>query len=243
MNNSPIRISTAIVSLLMVSMASIAYSSDATPQPAAGSISPDEKWECRLAAADEEQGSDSVFFIAERGSQERSVVLSEEATGTWADNARIIWAPDSKRFAFNYQPGFRYKAVQFFQLEGDEWRELDYSSETDDAITAPIRRSMAAQRKKLKLSPKKIGRPIDDGCEVWRWIGPDTALLHAFSSETFEIKKELEQVGDACFVTLKFDPTGEWKIVRTRLLEGKRPEGLNKEEREELARMEKESEE
>jgi hypothetical protein len=169
-------------------------------------------------------------------------VLSEEASGTWANNARIIWAPDSKRFAFNYQPGLRVHAVQFFQLDGDEWRELD-SPDTNDAVTASIARSMAAQRKKLKLSPKKTGRPISDGCEVRRWIGPDTALLYAFSNETFEIKNELEQVGDACFVTLKFNPSGAWKILRTRMLADKGLAGLTKEEREELARLQKESEE
>ena len=243
MNNPIISATTAIVGLLtmhMIALTPVASSADSTgPQPA-GSVSPDGKWEFRLAAPNEEQDSRGVFVIAKRGSQEKSVALTEEAFGTFADNARIIWAPDSKRFAFNYQPGLRVNAVQFFQLEGDEWRELD-SPETDDAVTAPIERSMAAQRKKLKLSPKKIGRPIRDGCEVRRWIGPDTALLHAFSQETFEIKNELEQVGDACFVTLKFDATGEWKVARTRLLEGERTEGLNKEEREELARMEKES--
>ncbi len=240
MNHPTIRSSTAIVGLLTLSMAPLAHSANPAAQPAAGSVSPDNKWECRLATADEKQDSDTVFVIAKRGSQEKSVALSEEAFGTFADNARIIWAPDSMRFAFNYQPGLRVHAVQFFQLKGDEWRELD-SPETDDAVTAPIERSMAAQKKKLKLSPKKIGRPIRDGCQVRRWIDPATALLYAFSHETFEIKNELEQVGDACFATLKFDTTGKWKIVRTRLLQDKGTEGLNKEEREELATMEKES--
>ena len=243
MNNPIISATTAIVGLLtmhMIALTPVASSADSTgPQPA-GSVSPDGKWEFRLAAPNEEQDSRGVFVIAKRGSQETSATLSEQASGSFADNARIVWAPNSKRFAFNYQPGLRDKAVQFFQLEGDEWRELD-SPETDDAVTAPIERSMAAQRKKLKLSPKKIGRPIRDGCQVRRWIDPATALLYAFSHETFEIKNELQQVGDACLATLKLDPTGEWKIVRTRLLEGKRTEGLNKEEREELARMEKEA--
>lgn len=204
------------------------------------SVSPDGKWEFRLASPNEGESSDGNFVVAKRGSAEPSVTLSEEASGSFAERANIVWAPDSKRFAFNYAPGLRVRAVQFFQLHGDEWRELD-SPDSDDAISAPIERSMAAQRKKLKLSPKKIGRPISDGCQVRKWIDPDTVLLHVFSNETFEIKNELEEVGEACFVTLKFDAAGEWKIARTRLLMGAGVPELNKLEEEELARLEKES--
>jgi hypothetical protein len=77
---------------------------------------------------------------------------------------------------------------------------------------------------------------------VLRWLDPATALLYASSEETFEIKNELEQVGEACLATLRFDAKGEWKITRMRLLSAG-VAGLKKEEREELARMEKESEE
>ena len=242
MNHPPIRISIAIVSSLILSTGPFAFAADSAAEPAAGSISPDNKWECRLVAAGEEQGSDMVFVIARRGSDERSIVLSEEASGTFAQHSEIMWAPDSKRFAFNYKPALRIHAVQFFQLKGDEWRELD-SPDDDDAVTAPITRSMEAQRRKLKLPPKNAGRLIDVGCEVRRWIGPDTALLYAFSNETFEIKNELESVGDSCFVTLKFDSAGEWKVVRTRLLADQGVARLNQKEREELAKLENGSEE
>lgn len=202
------------------------------------SVSPDGKWEFRLAPPKDEDGSYGNFVITKRGSAEPSVTLTEEASGPFGKYAKIVWAPDSRRFAFNYQAGLRYKAVQLYQLDGDEWRELDAPG-TDDAINAPINRSMAAQRKKLKLPSKKTGRPISDGCQVRRWIDPGTVLLYAFSEETFEIKKELEEVSDSCFLTLKFDATGKWKIVRARLLSDG-VAGLNKEEREELARLEKE---
>jgi hypothetical protein len=197
------------------------------------SLSPDGKWEFRLAAPDQR-----IFVIAKRGSKETSVALSEDGGGTFAQYAKVIWAPDSKRFAFNYRPGFRDQEMQIFQLEGDEWRELA-SPGSSDAITAPIERSMEAQRKKLKLSPKKTGRPISDGCQARRWIDPGTLLVYARSAETFEIKGEMEEVGDACFVTIKFSAQGEWEPTRTRLL-SKKDAGLNKEEREELALVQKE---
>ncbi len=202
------------------------------------SVSPDGKWEFRLTVPNEEESTYGNFVVVKHGTAEPSVRLSEEASGSFAEQAKIVWAPDSKRFAFNYAPGLRVRAVQFFQLHGDEWRELA-SPDSNDEISAPMNRSMAAQRKGLKLSPKTTGRPISDGLKVRRWIDPATALLHAFSHETFAGEDEPEQVGDDYFVTLKFDTSGKWKITRSRPIGDKKGAGLNKDEREELARMEK----
>ncbi len=207
---------------------------------AVNSVSPDGQWELRLIPAADEKGA--AFVIVKRGTQQTAVALSEEAAGTFADASRIVWAPDSKRFAFHYKPGFRVQYLQLFQLDGGEWRELD-SPHEDDATDAPIRRSVAAQRKKLKQPPDESGRPISEGCEVRRWLDPSTALLFVEKQETFQIKDELEQVGDGCFVTLKFEPNGEWKIIRSRLLSEQKRTGLNKAEQDELAKMEKGSEE
>ena len=73
---------------------------------AAGEISsPDGKWEFRAGAA----GEQDDFVIAKAGSVEASLVLSEEESLTdlqkrWVEGrsyANIVWAPDSKRFAYN----------------------------------------------------------------------------------------------------------------------------------------------
>ena len=76
--------------------------------PPARSVSPDGKWELRTGAAGEQDN----FVIARAGSDETSLVLSEgeyvdglaEAMGRAPAYANIVWAPDSKRFAFNLQP-------------------------------------------------------------------------------------------------------------------------------------------
>ena len=231
-----------LIALQIICLASGASPAETDSPQGPRAVSPDGKWEFRLAVPTHEDDAHQVFVIAERDTRETSVTLSEEALSPLPEKAKVVWAPDSKRFAFNYQPGLRYNAVQFFQLDGDEWRELD-SPDFNDAINAPLQRSIAAQRKELKLPPTKRGRPISDGYEVRRWIDPSTVLLYAFSHETFEIKNELEQVGDACLVTLKFNKKGKWKIARTRLLPGIGDAGLNKDEREELARMARESKE
>ena len=215
-------------------------------KPQARSVSPDGKWEFRAGAA----GEQDEFVIAKAGSDETSLVLSEEeyadglaeALGRAPSYANIVWAPDSKRFAFNLQPGKAYQTAQFYQLDGDTWRKLD-SLESNAATFAPLDRSMARQKKKLKLPPEDRGWPIMTSWQVRKWIDSNTALLYAHSQKIFEIKKETESVGASFFLTLKFDPLGKWEIVRTREVPPKGVGELNAEERKEINRIENEDQE
>jgi len=214
--------------------------------PPARSVSPDGKWEFRAGAA----GEQGDFVIAKAGSVETSLVLSEEeyadglaeALGRAPGYANIVWAPDSKRFAFNLQPGKAYQTVQFYQLDGDTWRKLD-SLESNDATFAPLDRSMARQKKKLKLPGEDRGWPVMTSWQVRKWIDPSTALLYAHSQKNFEIKNETGSVGASFFFTLKFDAAGKWEIVRTREVPPKGVDGLNAEERKEINRIENEDRE
>jgi len=214
--------------------------------PPARSVSPDGKWEFRAGAA----GEQGDFVIAKAGSVETSLVLSEEeyadglaeALGRAPGYANIVWAPDSKRFAFNLQPGKAYQTVQFYQLDGDTWRKLD-SLESNDATFAPLDRSMARQKKKLKLPGEDRGWPVMTSWQVRKWIDPSTALLYAHSQKNFEIKNETGSVGASFFFTLKFDAAGKWEIVRTCEVPPKGVDGLNAEERKEINRIENEDRE
>src|SRR5213592_5004891 len=215
-------------------------------KPPARSISPDGKWQFRAAAA----GEQGDFVIAKAGSVETSLVLSEEeyadglaeALGRAPGYANIVWAPDSKRFASTLQPGKAYQTVQFYQLDGDTWRKLD-SLESNDATFAPLDRSMARQKKKLKLPGEDRGWPVMTSWQVRKWIDPSTALLYAHSQKNFEIKNETGSVGASFFFTLKFDAAGKWEIVRTCEVPPKGVDGLNAEERKEINRIENEDRE
>ena len=222
----------AFIQLLMVQIIAWAPAVAAETK----SVSPDGKWEFRLVAPQEAEGSQEVFVITKRGSAEPSTELTEEASGTFAASAHVVWAPDSQRFAFNYQPGFRVRTVQLYQLDGSDWRELD-APDSDASVTKTINRSTAAQRKELGVPPAKIGRPISDVTRALRWLGANSVLLYVGTQETFEIKNELEEVSEACLVTLKFDATGDWKVTRTRLLTNRKTADLNEAERAALARL------
>lgn len=215
-------------------------------KPQTRSVSPDGKWEFRARAAGEEED----FVIAKAGGVEPSLVLSEEeyadglaeALGRAPSYANIVWAPDSKRFAFNLQPGKAYQTAQFYQLDGNTWRKLD-SLESNAATFAQLDRSMAREKKKLKLPPEDRGWPIMTSWQVRKWIDSSTALLYAHSEKTFEIKNETESVSASFFFTLKFDAVGKWEMVRTREVPPKGVGGLNAEERKEINRIEKEDRE
>jgi hypothetical protein len=203
-------------------------------KPPAKSVSPDSKWEFRAGAAGEEDD----FVIAKTGSLEASLVLSEEeyvdglaeALGRRPSYANIVWAPDSKRFAYNVHPAKAYQTVQFYQLDGNTWRKLD-ALESNDAATAPLERSMTRQKKKLKM---QANWPFLTSWQVRKWIDASTALLYAHEVKTVEINDETEAVRVSFFFTLKFDPAGKWKVVRTREVPLKGVDGLNAEERKEF---------
>src|SRR5437773_2523887 len=215
--------------------------------PPARSVSPDGKWEFRAGAA----GEQGDFVIAKTGSDETSLVLSEEeyadglaeALGRAPGYANIVWAPDSKRFAFNLHPTKAYQTAQFYQLDGNTWRKLG-SLESNDATFAPLDRSMARQKQKLKLPrPEDRDWPIMTSWQVRKWIDPSTALLYAHSQKNFEVKDETESVRASFFFTLKFDAAGKWEIVRTWEVPPKGVDGLNAEERKEINRIENEDRE
>jgi hypothetical protein len=213
-------------------------------KPTVRSVSPDGKWELRAGVAGEQED----FVIAKPGSNETSLVLSEEeyvdglaeALGRAPAYANIVWAPDSKRFAFNLQPAKAYQTAQFYQLDGNTWRKLD-SLESKAATTAPLERSMATQKQKLKLPSPDDGWPIMNSWQVRKWIDSNNALLYAHREKTFEVKKK--SIRASFFFTLKFDAAGKWEIVRSREVPPKGVGGLNAEERNEINGIENEDRE
>ena len=238
--NHVIKWTFAAVFLLLATSAS----SQEQKKPPARSVSPDGKWELRTRAA----GEQDDFVIAKAGGDETSLVLSEEeyvdglaeAMGRAPGYANIVWAPDSKRFAFNLQPAKAYQTAQFYQLDGNTWRKLD-SLESNVATFEPLERSMAKQKQKLKLPSDDQGWPIMNSWQVRKWIDSSTALLYAHREKTFGVKKE--SIRAAFFFTLTFDAVGKWEVVRTREVPPNGVGGLNAEERKEINRVENEDRE
>ena len=194
--------------------------------PPKGTISPDKQWEYQWP-----DGEKPVILKA--GTTQTVLDLSENEAVPfqWASEAKVVWAPDSKRFAFNYRPGSRYNTTALYQLHGDKWVALD-SPETDET-TKPLERVMAAQLRKLGLPPKTYRQSLSDITRVREWIGPDTAIFYRSSSAAVQSKNESDErkhLAAGFLFTLKFDAEGNWKIVKTHQMSEKEVERESEEQ-------------
>jgi hypothetical protein len=119
--------------------------------------------------------------------------------------AKVVWAPNLKRFAFNlgYRTGTVGEAVAFYQLRDNKWVALQ--SPVDEASEHTQLAQLAR-----KYSPKNSYRKRDssqliDVLEARRWSDDSTVILKAYS--------ETDGGEAAALFTLKFDNSGNWKIV------------------------------
>jgi hypothetical protein len=98
------RVITWVFAAVLSLVAASVFAQEQAKSPAR-SVSPDGRWEFRAGPA----GEQGDFVIAKTGSVETSLVLSEEeyadglaeALGRTPEDANIVWAPNSKRFAYN----------------------------------------------------------------------------------------------------------------------------------------------
>jgi hypothetical protein len=194
--------------LILLWLSSIGSMFSETPAPTASpnpsSLSPDKKWEY--------VGGDPPKLVKAGTTQ----AVLELPGGVLASETKVVWAPDSKRFAFNYRAGSRYNTTALYQLRGDKWVALR-SPETEET-SKPLERVKAAQLRKLGLPPKTYRQKFGDITRVREWVGPDSAILYCSSSAAVRSKKDSDEKNylEAAFLfTLKFDAEGNWKIVKT----------------------------
>ena len=193
-----------------------AQESDKEPAAAApnpGSVSPDKKWEYRP--------DESAPKIVKAGTDEVALDLSDQPAGNGFSFATVIWAPDSKRFAFNYGQG-RTHATSLYQLRGDEWKAL---KSPDDELSDITDKLIAAQLKRNGLSQKKLSketkylRLISWTPKVTNWVDSNTAILYASLRQVVARRDAPGEMDDGygtdLLFTLKFDDAGNWKIIKT----------------------------
>lgn len=170
---------------------------------ASAGISPDKQWEYRL---------DYSPQIVKAGTTQVALDLAEdlnsrgedEPVGSRLRQARVVWAPDSKRFAFNYSPPTAshttYETIALYQLRGGKWVALP------SPVNSRSGRPQLAQLAKRHLP--KADQSVDV-LKVRSWTDADTAILYARSAWA-------GSGSEAHFLfILKFDAKGNSKIVKT----------------------------
>ena len=188
-----------------------------------GSLSPDKKWQYNCG---EYAPGYCYPEILKAGTTERAVDLDQELSvnGPEARDAEILWAPDSKRLAFNYSPPHAhhttFESVAFYQLRGDKWVALH--SPVDDVSEV----SQLAQPLKEHLpkgfNPRRCA-PNRDVLKLRNWTDANTAILYAPC-----YRRNSDKVKAAFLFTLKFDAAGKWKIVKTHQMSEKEVEKIEK---------------
>src|SRR6266496_223950 len=186
-----------------------------TPSPSPTSISPDKKWEYKCVAY---YDSECVPQIVKTGTTQVVLNLGEdlEVSGSESGDAQIFWAPDSKRFAFNYSPvhahHMQFDTVAFYQLNADKWVQLPSPvEETEHSQVTEL-----AKKHLLKGFKPRTCAPERDILKLRSWADANTAILYApcYARSSGELEA-------ACLFTLTFDDTGNWKIVKTHQMSDK----------------------
>jgi len=187
----------------------VKFDSSGTPSTFASDwISPDKQWEYECV---EYAAGECVPQIVKAGATQVVLDLDQElkVNGPDSRDAEVVWAPDSKRFAFNYSPPHAhhttYETVAFYQLRDDKWVALH--SPVDEAS----QRAQLAQLAR-KYSPRNAYRkgdssPVRDNLKARSWTDANTAILYAYSAA--------HDGEAAAFFTLKFDAKGNLKIIKT----------------------------
>ena len=187
--------------------------------------SPDKMLEYRA------NGETAEIIRSETG--ESVLKLEEASTSLALETGKLLWAPDSRRFAFNYRAGGRYYACSVYELAGTKWIALPDFEEKATAVKEMISRAEERDRKRLGVRKSAYRRRIMDEWTVRRWIDQDTLEVLAVSQGSVVVNKETEDVeyiGGAVLFTLKCNNRGGWKITRLRELSDADLEKMSKED-------------
>jgi hypothetical protein len=175
----------------------------------ASSLSPDKKWAYRLVEGE------PAIVRAESG--EVILKLSGEVGSMAPESGSVLWAPDSRRVAFNYRAGTRYLTCAVYELAGEKWKALPDLETKATKVVEMIARAEQRQRKRQGATKSAYRRRIYDTWEVRRWIDADTFEASASSEATVVLKEGSDDLGSlstTVLFTVKCDNRGGWRITQ-----------------------------
>ena len=177
-------------------------------------VSPDKQWEYKCAP----YGDECAPQLLKAGSTQVVIDLKEdlEMSASESPDAKIFWAPDSKRFALNYSPIHRHhiivESVAFYQLQEGKWVQLREPAEDGNHNQLP---QLANGHLPKGFNPHDCASDRDV-VKVDRWVDASTVTLDALC-----YSRTTGTLSAGFLFTLKFDDAGKWKIVNTRRMSDK----------------------
>jgi hypothetical protein len=131
-------------------------------------------------------------------------------TAPAGEDPELLWAPDSKRFAFNYSPmhahHMTFQSIAFYQLRGDKWVAVDSPA---DETKGPQLVHFGKGHLPKHFDPRHCA-PEWDIMKFRNWSDANTAIVYAPCYGRTSSKLEA-----GFLFTLRFDDAGNWKIVKT----------------------------
>lgn len=190
-----------------------------TPTPSPTSLSPDKKWQYDCA---ESIPYECFPQLVNAGTNEIVLDLERDVGvySKYSKRANIVWAPDSKRFAFNFAEVAShayFATTAFYELHGDKWERLASLANDDSPISKAVSKAIsdgATVERRKKHIKGKAASASGGVKEVREWTDPDTAIVYAYE----EYSDETETIRVDFLFTLKFDKAGKLKIVKTQKL-------------------------
>lgn len=186
--------------------------------------SPDKKWEFRVI--------NETAALVRAGSDAPVVDLGEEIGYLAAETGCLVWAPDSRRLAFNSRKGGKYYGCELYELAGGEWKKLptleDNAKPVDEIISRALRKSLK------QLGAKEGGlNSVMSQWRVRRWLDDDA--FEAYVSDqrrvmVHETDEDWEYLGCAVLFRGKCDNRGGWKVISSRELSDAELERIFKED-------------
>jgi hypothetical protein len=166
---------------------------------ASGLLSPDKQWEYQCDQAPDYLQMGTTEIVVDLSKVDESTVHTTDPV--------IVWAPDSKRFAFNYCPPTashtEWETIALYQLRGDKWVALR------SPVSKYSKRTQLAQLAQLAKERLPKSDPDEDILRVRNWTDANTAILYCSSFRLGSLSKL------NFLFTLKFDAEGNSKIVKT----------------------------
>lgn len=204
--NTPMKPKPAVIhgALVLLGLFLVTPAFSQTPTPTPAWASPDKQWQ----------------YI--EGDNARVVKAgTTEAAADLPCDAAPRWAPDSRRFAITCAGG-KGKWVSVFQLRNGKWETPDDPLGNGDAIMDRAANVIKAQAKKKRMPKGTFLHMNRWSVEMEKWIDARTLVVFA---EMWEVVKGSDEIDESysadLLLTLKFDDTGAWKIIKTHELSEK----------------------
>jgi hypothetical protein len=187
-----------------------------------GFLSPDKQWECRVI--------DESVVLLKAGSDAPVLNLNEEIGQLAIESGALVWAPDSRRFAFNARGGGKSYVCDLYELAGTTWKKLPELAGNAKGVDQIIVRALRKQLKKLGAKKDASLNMVMSKWRVRRWLDNDTFEAYAGEERRVMVHEEdedWEYLGCAVLFRGKCDNRGGWKVTSSRELSEAEGEKIN----------------